>query len=165
MSADGPVTSRRKPAVTVIRAHPAAPAGGPTGTPAADGARVHLSAADEAPAADRARAHLAAADEGSARKLAADAAPPRTPTKPTLERLQVDLAALDWQRSGTGAGSFEVAFVSGTEPGRADWVLLRVAGDPEGRVLVYDRTEWLCFVDGAGRGEFDSRPDPTSLPT
>jgi hypothetical protein len=77
------------------------------------------------------------------------------PAKPTLARLQVDLAALDWQRSGTQAGSFEVALVSAAGSDRAEWVLLRVAGDPEERVLVYDRTEWLCFIDGAGRGEFD----------
>src|SRR5258708_36885749 len=38
-----------------------------------------------------------------------------------------------------------------------DWVLLRVAGDPVGRVLVYDRNEWLCFLDGAVGGEFDWR--------
>jgi len=86
---------------------------------------------------------------------AADGRPADSPAKPTLARLQVDLTALDWQRSGTEAGSFEVAFVSGAESGRTDWVLLRVAGDPEGRVLVYDRTEWLCFIDGAGHGEFD----------
>ncbi len=78
----------------------------------------------------------------------------------------MDLAALDWQRSGNQAGSFEVAFVAargGGEPGHhdaaggqaVDWVLLRVAGDPEARVLVYDRTEWMCFIDGAERGEFD----------
>jgi hypothetical protein len=159
MPADGQVSSRRKPAVTAIRAHPAAPDGGPARTPAADGTPAGTPAADGTPA------RTPAVDEGATRKPAAGGAPPRTPAKPTLERLQVDLAALDWQRSGAGAGSLEVAFVSGTEPGRADWVLLRVAGDPEGRVLVYDRTEWLCFIDGAGRGEFDSPPDPTSLPT
>ena len=85
----------------------------------------------------------------------ADGSPAGPAAKPTLERLQVDLAALDWQRSGTGAGSLEVAFVSCAGSGRADWVLLRVAGDRDGRVLVYDRTEWLCFIDGAGHGEFD----------
>ena len=113
MSADGQVTSRRKPMVTVIPVDPAV----------------------------------------------ADGRPGDWPAKPTLARLQVDPAALDWQRSGTGAGSFEVAFISGAEPGRADWVLLRVAGDPDRRVLVYDRTEWLCFIDGAGHGEFDWRPN------
>jgi hypothetical protein len=88
------------------------------------------------------------------------------PAKPTPADLGVDLAALDWQRSGTEAGAFEVALVAarrGGEPGRdgsaggqaVDWVLLRVAGDPDGRVLVYDRTEWMCFIDGADRGEFD----------
>jgi hypothetical protein len=97
--------------------------------------------------------------------------------KPSATGLGVDLASLDWQRSGTGAGSFEVAFVAsqfrhshaaagkarsaarGREAGSKcpliDWVLLRVAGDPMGRVLVYDRNEWLCFLDGAVRGEFD----------
>lgn len=77
--------------------------------------------------------------------------------KPTLQQLGVDPAELDWQRSGTGVGSLEVAFVGGERAGRAgvNWVLLRVAGDPVGRVLVYDRTEWMCFLDGVGRGEFD----------
>jgi hypothetical protein len=97
--------------------------------------------------------------------------------KPTATGLGVDLASLEWQRSGTGAGSFEVAFVAsqmrnphaaaGKAPSAAlgreagancpviDWVLLRVAGDPVGRVLVYDRNEWLCFLNGAVRGEFD----------
>jgi len=78
--------------------------------------------------------------------------------KPSLAELGVDPARLDWQRSGTDAGSLEVAFVGGGKPERtgagADWVLLRVAGDPAGRVLVYDRTEWMCFLDGVGRGEF-----------
>jgi hypothetical protein len=97
--------------------------------------------------------------------------------KPTATGLGVDLASLRWQRSGTGAGSFEVAFVAGqmrnphAAAGKAssaplgpkarsncaviDWVLLRVTDDPAGRVLVYDRNEWLCFIDGAVRGEFD----------
>jgi hypothetical protein len=103
--------------------------------------------------------------------------------KPTPAALGVDLARLDWQSSGAGAGSFEIAFVAGlrdARPGTAtaqdaawdsacdpaegaaqhqvDWVLLRVADDPAGRVLVYDRNEWMCFLDGAWRGEFD-RPD------
>jgi hypothetical protein len=34
-------------------------------------------------------------------------------------------------------------------------VLLRVAGDQAGRVLVFDRNEWECFIDGARNGEFD----------
>jgi hypothetical protein len=32
---------------------------------------------------------------------------------------------------------------------------MRVAGDPDGRTLVYDRHEWECFLDGARGGEFD----------
>jgi hypothetical protein len=84
--------------------------------------------------------------------------------KPSIRQLGIDLADLDWQRSGTGAGSLEVAFVGDRGDGddrddrqdgaSADWVLLRVAEDPTGRVLVYDRTEWACFLDGVGRGEF-----------
>lgn len=82
--------------------------------------------------------------------------------KPSVSQLGVDLATLDWQRSGAGSGSFEVAFV-GAGPGKADakaarWVLLRVADDPDGRVLVYDRIEWECFLDGVRGGEFDQGP-------
>ena len=107
-------------------------------------------------------------------------------SKPTVAGLGVDIAALNWQRSGTGPGSFEVAFVASQTGGpaetsgpsgesgssgtaanscdaaygpTAEWVLLRVAGDPAARVLVYDRNEWLCFLDGVVRGEFDRRED------
>jgi hypothetical protein len=107
--------------------------------------------------------------------------------KPTTAQLGVNLETLAWQRSGAGDGSFEVAFVAGAGagsagiPGRApaaqdgaadlpavEWVLLRVAGDPAGRVLVYDRVEWRCFLDGARSGEFDPesqgrrRPPPAN---
>ncbi len=91
--------------------------------------------------------------------------------KPTVEELGIDVAAQVWHRSGTGDGTIEVAMVSaqdraglGTEPagpGRepagpgGPWVLMRVAGDPAGRVLVYDRHEWECFLDGVKNGEFD----------
>jgi hypothetical protein len=33
---------------------------------------------------------------------------------------------------------------------------MRVAGDPDQRVLVFDRHEWECFLDGARNGEFDA---------
>ncbi len=36
---------------------------------------------------------------------------------------------------------------------------MRVTGDPEGRVLVFDRNEWECFLDGARNGEFDDATD------
>ncbi|EXG81044.1 DUF397 domain-containing protein [Cryptosporangium arvum] len=74
------------------------------------------------------------------------------PRKPTLEELRVDVDAQSWQRSGTGRGVIEVAFVDALEE---RWVLMRVAGDPDGRVLVYSRFEWECFVDGVRKGEFD----------
>ncbi len=78
--------------------------------------------------------------------------------KPTVHELGIDLAAQTWQRSGPEDGGIEVAFVGAqavSSPGRTEWVLLRVAGDPDSRVLVFDRHEWECFLDGARRGEFD----------
>jgi len=81
--------------------------------------------------------------------------------KPTVSGLGIDLAAQVWHQSGRGDGAIEVAFVraSGTgsaaSAGAPEWVLMRVAGDPEQRVLVFDRHEWECFLDGARNGEFD----------
>jgi uncharacterized protein DUF397 len=75
-----------------------------------------------------------------------------TPGKPTLHDLRIDVAAQNWQRSGSGSGSIELAFVDALGD---RWVLMRVAGDPDGRVLVYSRFEWECFVDGVRKGEFD----------
>jgi hypothetical protein len=78
--------------------------------------------------------------------------------KPTVSDLGIDLAAQAWQRSGRGDGALEVAFAR-TEDGAgkgAEWVLMRVAGDPARRVLVFDRHEWECFLDGARNGEFDA---------
>lgn len=68
--------------------------------------------------------------------------------KPTAESLGIDLEAQQWRRSSDGPGAVEVAFTG-------EWVLLRIAGDPEGRVLVYDHAEWDAFIDGARNGEFD----------
>jgi hypothetical protein len=78
--------------------------------------------------------------------------------KPTVSGLGIDLAAQVWHRSGRGDGAIEVAFVraGGTgPPGDPEWVLMRVADDPEQRVLVFDQHEWECFLDGARNGEFD----------
>jgi hypothetical protein len=44
----------------------------------------------------------------------------------------------------------------GTAGAGGEWVLMRVAGDPDRRVLVFDRHEWECFLDGARKGEFDA---------
>jgi Domain of unknown function (DUF397) len=90
-------------------------------------------------------------------------------SKPTVQNLGIDLASQDWQRSGEGDGAVEVAFIrepvtsggaasgaaGGAAESRTEWVLMRVTGDPEGRVLVYDRLEWECFLDGVRNGEFD----------
>jgi hypothetical protein len=75
--------------------------------------------------------------------------------KPTVTELGINVSAQRWQRSGEGEGAVEIAFVGGPRRGDVDWVLMRVAGDPEGRVLVYDRNEWECFLDGVRNGEFD----------
>ena len=80
--------------------------------------------------------------------------------KPTAAELGIDLAALEWERSGDGGGRIEVAFPSGPASGeatwsRGEWVLMRVTGDPASRVLVFDRNEWECFLDGVRNGEFD----------
>lgn len=72
--------------------------------------------------------------------------------KPTAESLGIDLGALTWQRSGTGEEAIEVAFA---EALGAPWVLMRVANDPDKRVLVYNQQEWEAFLDGAKKGEFD----------
>ncbi|MDR3032207.1 MAG: DUF397 domain-containing protein [Kitasatospora sp.] len=80
------------------------------------------------------------------------------PGKPTVEELGIDVRTLDWQRSGRGAGSIEIALVGfgGTAAATgSEWVLMRVADDPAQRVLVYDRHEWECFLDGVKNGEFD----------
>jgi hypothetical protein len=77
--------------------------------------------------------------------------------KPTVEELGIDVTAQSWQRSGEGDGTIEVAMVSGPG-GTGDWVLMRVAGDPAERILVYDRNEWECFLDGVRNGEFDGAP-------
>ena len=90
--------------------------------------------------------------------------------KPTVSGLGIDPAAQVWHRSGRGDGSIEVAFARAGDPHAKDapkdglengpengteWVLMRVAGDPDQRVLVFDRHEWECFLDGARNGEFD----------
>jgi hypothetical protein len=77
--------------------------------------------------------------------------------KPTVAELGIDVDAQDWQRSGDGDDALEIAFVGGTAGSGAEteWVLMRVAGDPEGHILVYDRNEWECFLDGVRGGEFD----------
>jgi len=83
--------------------------------------------------------------------------------KPTVTELGIDLAAQVWQRSGRGDGAIEVAFARASDPessGSSRWVLMRVTGDPECRVLVFDRHEWECFLDGARHGEFDDAAEP-----
>ena len=89
--------------------------------------------------------------------------------KPTVAELGIDLAAQVWHRSGPGDGTIEVAFArtghsaaNSANPAAenpaaddAEWVLLRVAGDHDQRVLVFDRHEWESFLDGARHGEFD----------
>ena len=89
--------------------------------------------------------------------------------KPTVSELGIDLGAQVWRRSGRGDGRIEVAFArsasAGFGPecpsGNSRWVLMRVTGDPDQRVLVFDRHEWECFLDGARNGEFDDAAAPS----
>ena len=83
--------------------------------------------------------------------------------KPTVSELGIDLAAQVWRRSGRGDGAIEIAFARAPDPespGSGLWILMRVTGDPEQRVLVFGRHEWECFLDGARNGEFDSAAEP-----
>jgi uncharacterized protein DUF397 len=93
--------------------------------------------------------------------------------KPTVSELGIDPAAQAWKRSGHGDGAIEIAVVRATAPAPAapapaappsglpaEWVLMRVTGDPDHRVLVFDRHEWACFLDGARNGEFDAAAAP-----
>lgn len=74
------------------------------------------------------------------------------PAKPSVEDLGIDTETLTWRSSGEGPGGIEVAFAwARDEP----WVLMRVSGEPAGRILVFSRFEWDCFLDGARNGEFD----------
>jgi hypothetical protein len=104
--------------------------------------------------------------------------------KPTVADLGIDPGAQRWQRSGDGTGAIEIAFVQARDPATSpaqatspaprttatspapaeaeDWVLMRVSDDPEGRVLVFDRHEWDCFLDGARKGEFDDATSPAA---
>ena len=85
--------------------------------------------------------------------------------KPTPGDLGLDPGTQHWQRSGRGAGAIEIAFAqagpqASPETSADNWVLMRVAGDVDGRVLVFDRNEWECFLDGARKGEFDDAARP-----
>lgn len=112
--------------------------------------------------------------------------------KPTVADLGVDPDTQHWQRSGAGPGTIEIAFVQAATPasavppvtpasevtsatlapgdapassvphGTEDWVLMRLNGDADGRVLVFDRHEWECFLDGARNGEFDDAVGPAA---
>jgi hypothetical protein len=79
--------------------------------------------------------------------------------KPTPAQLGIDPELLSWERSGEGDGSIEIAFPLSSRWTRGDWVLMRVVGDQADRVLVFDRNEWECFIDGARNGEFDDAAD------
>lgn len=100
--------------------------------------------------------HTGTGEESCAdgQRLAAPIDVTAPPVKPTPAQLGIDLDAQEWQRSGDADGSIEVAFPDGSWE-RGDWVLMRKSADQDGRVLLFDRNEWVCFLDGARKGEFD----------
>lgn len=89
----------------------------------------------------------------SAAELAVPAAAPGG--KPEPADLGIDVKRLDSQRSGDSPGGIEIAVPDVDGWVRGDWVLMRIADDDSDRVLVFDRNEWTCFLDGARKGEFD----------
>lgn len=93
-----------------------------------------------------------------------DPVPREEDIKPTPTELGIDPDALAWERSGADDGSIEIAFPLSPRWDRGDWVLMRVAGDEAGRILVFDRNEWECFIDGARNGEFDDATGPDGGP-
>jgi S-adenosyl methyltransferase len=100
-------------------------------------------------------------DAGSRMSYAAVARKPGGPqrpvsAKPTADELGIDVTEVAWRRSAEGPGTLEVAFT--TAKGE-DWVLMRAVADPAGRVSVFTRFEWYCFLDGAKNGEFDHAAD------
>jgi len=97
----------------------------------------------------------------TARPPVSESPVPKPPvSKPTVSELGIDLAEQAWQRSGRGEGALEIAFARAGVAGDSEWVLMRVAGDPGQRVLVFDRNEWECFLNGARNGEFDAAAVP-----
>jgi len=74
------------------------------------------------------------------------------PTKPAVEELGIDVGALAWRRSTDGASAIEVAFA---QVGMQEWIPMCVTSDSEGRVSMFSRFEWDCFLDGVRNGEFD----------
>jgi hypothetical protein len=72
--------------------------------------------------------------------------------KPTVAELGISADALTWRCSSAGPGAIEVAFAHAHGQ---QWALVRLAGDPDGRVSVFSRFEWDCFLDGVRNGEFD----------
>jgi hypothetical protein len=82
-------------------------------------------------------------------------------SKPAAPDLGINPDTVTWDRSGDEPGAVEIAF-PGPPAGRegewepGDWVLMRVSGpDGGGLILVFDRNEWACFLDGVRNGEFD----------
>jgi Domain of unknown function (DUF397) len=74
------------------------------------------------------------------------------PARPTVGELRIHADALAWRRSTDGTGAIEVAFA---QADGQEWALMRLSGDPDGRVSVFSRFEWDCFLDGVRNGEFD----------
>jgi len=72
--------------------------------------------------------------------------------KPAVGELGIDVGTMAWRRSTTGPGAIEVAFAQARGQ---DWVLMRLSDDPDGRISVFTRFEWDCFLDGVRNGEFD----------
>lgn len=66
--------------------------------------------------------------------------------------MSLELSGAVWrksQRSQDGGGCIEVANLG-------SHVAIRDSKDPLGPVLIFTAFEWVCFLDGATKGEFGS---------
>jgi hypothetical protein len=102
----------------------------------------------------------AATGPGSAPSPAIPAAetPPATPATPASEAPTAAPASAVTSATLDPGDAPASSVPHGTE----DWVLMRLNGDADGRVLVFDRHEWECFLDGARNGEFDDAVGPAA---
>jgi hypothetical protein len=75
--------------------------------------------------------------------------------KPTVETLGIDYRRPVLAALGGRGGRHRGRLHRQRDGPAGEWVLMRVVGDPAEEVLVYDRHEWECFLDGIRKGEFD----------
>ncbi|AEV85771.1 hypothetical protein ACWT_4749 [Actinoplanes sp. SE50] len=67
-----------------------------------------------------------------------------------MDKYHVNLADAQWRKStksNANGGCVEIAQVDG-------FVAIRDSRNPDREPLIFDATEWDCFLDGVAKGEF-----------